>query len=97
MRIFGVFILGVLGLQSIAADAPPKISDAHLAGYYRAERNVARLQLTIREAQDMLSAAQQELRSAISVLQEDCGKGWTPSQDQQSTTVVCTEIPAKGK
>lgn len=89
----------VLSLQSIAAEKKeevvPKISDSHLAEYYRTESATIRLQATIKEVQEALKTSQADMKVAVEVIQKDCGEKYVPSQTDPKTIACVIKPPAE--
>lgn len=89
-RIIALTALG-LGIAAIAQTAPkpaapPTITDAHKAAYFKAQ-----LQLT--QAQSALGTAQAKMQAAVGEMVTDCGNGFLAQLDPNGDP-VCAAKPA---
>lgn len=84
----GFLCLAVL-LVGQKPEAPPAITDAHRAQFFKA-------QLQINQAQAAMTAAQQTMQAAVTDLSKDCGEKFTPSMGPAGDP-VCTAKPEPAK
>ena len=80
----GFLCLAVL-LVGQKPEAPPAITDAHRAQFFKA-------QLQVNQAQAAMTAAQQTFQAAVADLSKDCGEKFAPSAltDQSNVVVANT-------
>ena len=86
----GFLCLAVLLVgQAPKPEAPPAITDAHRAQFFKA-------QLQVNQAQAAMTAAQQTFQAAVADLSKDCGEKFAPSMGPQGDP-VCIAKPAEKK
>ena len=84
----GFLCLAVL-LVGQKPEAPPAITDAHRAQFFKA-------QLEVNQAQAAMTAAQQTMQAAVADLSKDCGEKFTPQMGPQGDP-VCVAKPEPAK
>ena len=84
----GFLCLAVL-LVGQKPEAPPAITDAHRAQFFKA-------QLAVNQAQAAMTAAQQTFQAAVADLSKDCGEKFLPQMGPNGDP-VCVAKPAEKK
>ncbi len=82
-------VMPLMTQQAPKPEAPPAITDAHRAQFFKA-------QLQINKAQAAMTAAQQTMQAAVTDLSKDCGEKFTPQMGPAGDP-VCIAKPEPAK